>query len=74
MMFRQKGIDVLASVISWLMQERLKSRHFAAWFMSCHEWKDAGNGVTGNVQLIMMGTVPKIFQVLTICEVAKIRS
>lgn len=32
----QKGIDVLASVISWLMQ-------------------DTGNGVTGQVQLIMMG-------------------
>lgn len=32
----QKGVDVLASVISWLMQ-------------------DTGNGVTGRVQLIMMG-------------------
>jgi len=32
----QKGIDVLAGIISWLMQ-------------------DTGNGVTGNVQLIMMG-------------------
>jgi len=32
----QKGVDVLASVISWLMQ-------------------DTGNGVTGHVQIIMMG-------------------
>lgn len=32
----QKGVDVLASMISWLMQ-------------------DTGNGVTGQVQLIMMG-------------------
>eukprot|EP00930_Biecheleria_cincta_P097029 TRINITY_DN88776_c0_g1_i1.p1 TRINITY_DN88776_c0_g1~~TRINITY_DN88776_c0_g1_i1.p1 ORF type:complete len:801 (-),score=155.22 TRINITY_DN88776_c0_g1_i1:149-2470(-) len=32
----QKGVDVLASVISWLMQ-------------------DTGNGVTGRVQIIMMG-------------------
>ncbi|CAJ1337146.1 unnamed protein product [Effrenium voratum] len=36
----QKGIDVLASVISWLMQ-------------------DTGNGVTGHVQLILMGNGEK---------------
>lgn len=36
----QKGVDVLGSVISWMMA-------------------DAGNGVTGNAQLIMMGNGEK---------------
>jgi starch synthase len=36
----QKGVDVIGSVIPWLMQ-------------------DTGNGVTGNVQLIMMGNGEK---------------
>jgi len=38
----QKGVDVLASIISWLMQ-------------------DTGNGVTGHVQLIMMGNGDKAY-------------
>eukprot|EP00933_Yihiella_yeosuensis_P049925 TRINITY_DN4754_c0_g3_i1.p1 TRINITY_DN4754_c0_g3~~TRINITY_DN4754_c0_g3_i1.p1 ORF type:complete len:836 (+),score=119.74 TRINITY_DN4754_c0_g3_i1:85-2592(+) len=36
----QKGVDVLVSIIDWLMQ-------------------DGGNGVTGNIQLIMMGNGEK---------------
>jgi len=36
----QKGVDVIGSVVPWLMQ-------------------DTGNGVTGNVQLVMMGNGEK---------------
>lgn len=80
---RQKGIDVLASVISWLMQDPrneswwkccwwilILSSRLDTWssYIECCKlrgliwaWKyeravqDTGNGVTGNVQLIMMG-------------------
>ena len=53
---RQKGIDVLASVISWLMQDGNRARAQSVKLcirLECLQ--DTGNGVTGHVQLILMG-------------------
>ena len=51
-------MDVLASMISWLMQVGCWADEFTCECASCRLtelFEDTGNGVTGHVQLIMMG-------------------